>query len=406
MFLLAALFGYTTNITEAFGHTYATLIGFYLAARMYMGAYLLLVAFLVPMIRNVMLFHTVMLGIGVAIWIGSVQLSYPTKLALIWVAIFIDICGQVLYVVVIMMAEVFGESWKNKIAKIFEFYPAINIEHRTERMNAFVTLVFGYSVVALLYQSTKDGIDAHYGKGVLGLTQAFCFNWMYFEIDGSNLHTHAIRRHKYTSMIWTMSHLPFIMAYVLGGGALSRLVLAVDTPDSHLDALAEPYRAKAEADIPWGIRWFYCGGFSVALIFMGFISISHVHKEIEGLRWKKRYRLTGRYAIAVIILLLPLAESLDSLELVGIVTALVFVALVLELWACSSCNECPWTRSTPCRYVGKCQKKDLQALLKVSVDHFLLMKALLTPSVQDGKDVDLKALSRDPTRNSGLCLVA
>ena len=62
----------------------------------------------------------------------------------------------------------------------------------------------GYSVVSMLYQSTTNGIDAHYGKAVLGLTQAYCFNWMYFEIDGSNLHVHAIRRHKWTAMTWNM----------------------------------------------------------------------------------------------------------------------------------------------------------------------------------------------------------
>ena len=53
--LLAMLFGFTTNITQAFESTYATLIGFYLAARLFMGSYLVLVAFLVPMIRNIMI---------------------------------------------------------------------------------------------------------------------------------------------------------------------------------------------------------------------------------------------------------------------------------------------------------------------------------------------------------------
>jgi hypothetical protein len=55
--------------------------------------------------------------------------------------------------------------------KWFDFYPAVNIEHRTgrsidvfrnalandaapsERTNAFVSLVFGYSVLTILYQS-------------------------------------------------------------------------------------------------------------------------------------------------------------------------------------------------------------------------------------------------------------
>lgn len=57
--LMAMLFGYTTNITQSFEHeegsTYATLIGFYLAARLFMASYLVLVAILCPMIRNIMI---------------------------------------------------------------------------------------------------------------------------------------------------------------------------------------------------------------------------------------------------------------------------------------------------------------------------------------------------------------
>ena len=34
-----------------------------------------------------------------------------------------------------------------------------------------------------------------YGKAVLGLIQAFAFNMIYFEIDSTNIFTHAIRRH-------------------------------------------------------------------------------------------------------------------------------------------------------------------------------------------------------------------
>lgn len=81
------------------------------------------------------------------------------------------------------------------VDRVFEFYPAVNIEHKVERTNAFVTLVFGYSVVAVIYQSTASfGLNAFFGKAVLGLIQAFCFNWIYFELDGADLFAHAIRR--------------------------------------------------------------------------------------------------------------------------------------------------------------------------------------------------------------------
>ena len=80
-----------------------------------------------------------------------------------------------------LVSERFGE-W---VQSVFEFYPAVNIEHKTERTNAFVTLVFGYSVVAIIYQNAASfGLNAFFGKAVLGLLQAFCFNWIYFELDG------------------------------------------------------------------------------------------------------------------------------------------------------------------------------------------------------------------------------
>ena len=324
--------------------------------------------------------------VGAALWIGSIHLEYPTQLALIWVALFMDICGHVCYFLTFYFAKWIGPKAYEKVQNVFEFYPAINIEHRTERMNAFVALVFGYSVVALLYQSAVNGIDAHYGKAVLGLTQAFCFNWLYFEVDGSNLYCHAIRRQKWSSFLWAMSHLPFIMAWVLGAGGLGKLVLAVDTPDSRLEALTELYQERSEEEIPAGIRWFYCAGFGMALMCMGFISISHVHKEIEGLRIRKLWRLTGRFVVAIILICLPLAENLNSLELVGTVTGLTVVVLCSELWAVSSCEDTLFSRSQQCKYTGHCGKKEMEAL------------------VRSGKEVDVEQLGSQRTRNSGLAV--
>ena len=176
------------------------------------------------------------------------------------------------------------------------------------------------------------------------------------------------------------------MAFVLGSGALSRLVFAIDTLSSSLDAMTKVYQEKAEVEIAPGIRWFYCAGFGIALACMGIISMSHVHKHMESLRLKKRWRLAGRFAVSIILICLPLAERLDSLQLVGTVTGLIVFVLVLELWANSCRNECLWTRSQPCKYIGHCGKKDFEALIK------------------EGKEVDVTQLSRNPTKNSGMAV--
>ncbi|KAK4547050.1 hypothetical protein LTR36_001271 [Oleoguttula mirabilis] len=386
LFLLACLFGFTTTITQAFGQTYATLIGFYLASRLYMAIYLLAMAFIIPMIRPVMIYQVVFVGIGTALWIASIHVSWPNQLALIWVALWVDVAGAFSYVYFMMICHKIGGRAKEWFDNTFEFYPAINIEHRTERMNAFVTLVFGYTVVAILYQSTRNGVGAFFGKAILGLIQAFCFNWIYFEIDGANLRLHAIRRHKASAMLWNFSHLPFIMAFVLAGGALARLVVATDTPQSRLEDLTEAYQVRSEPEIRAGIRWFYCAGLAIALGGMGLISISHVHKEVEGLRLKKRHRLTFRFSVVVILACLPLADGLDSLQLVGTVTGLVVLTLVTELWATSSCHEKLMERSKPCQYFGHCGKKNLEAYVK------------------DGREVDVAELGSEKVKKSGITI--
>ena len=335
------------------------------------------------MVRGIMLYHAFSAVVGAALWIGSIHVEYPYQLALIWLALFWDVFCAPGIVVIKMLAERSGGATAEWWKKVYgDFWPAVNIEHRVERQNAFVTLVFGYTVVAMLYQSTVNGIDAFFGKGILGLIQAFCFNWIYFEIDGANISSHAIRRHKVSALVWSITHLPFIMAFVLGGGALSRLVLARDVHGSFLKHLTPAYEVRSEEEVLAGHRWFYCAGFGIALICMCFISASHVHKDIEGLRLEKRKRLFWRFSVGVTLICLPLAESLNSLELIGTVTALIVVALSTELWAASCKNERWCGRSKPCRYSGVCGKSKLKAMIVA------------------GKEVDVDQLASATTNGS------
>ena len=73
----------------------------------------------------------------------------------------------------------------------------------------------------------------------------------------------------YSAILWNVAHLPFIMGYVIAGASLSRLVLATDCSDADAEDLTEVYVDKAESEVPIGLRWYYCAGLSVALLFMG-----------------------------------------------------------------------------------------------------------------------------------------
>ena len=195
LFVLACLLGFTTNITEWWENTYTPLIAFYLAARLFGAAYYAACAYWIPMVRGAMISQAVSNALPASLWIGSIHTDLPSRLALIWIAIFFDLFGGIFIILIQRGGTWMSQPLRQKAARAFEFYPALNIEHKIERTGAFVTLVFGYSILSLLYQNRASfGINAFFGKAVLALVQAFAFNWMYFEVDSFNLHKHAIRR--------------------------------------------------------------------------------------------------------------------------------------------------------------------------------------------------------------------
>lgn len=129
------------------------------------------------------------------LWIGSVHVADPGKQALIWIALGLDLFGGVTWIFLLKGLQYFPAKVRDG-QQLVRLLPATNIEHKIESTGSFVTLVFGYSVLALIYQSRAAmGVNAFFGKAVLALIQAFAIKWMYFEVDSFNLDTHAIRRH-------------------------------------------------------------------------------------------------------------------------------------------------------------------------------------------------------------------
>ena len=148
---------------------------------------------------------------------------------------------------------------------------------------------------------------------------------------------HAIRRSALSSLLWVSMHLPFIMSYVLAAATLSKLVLAHDCSDTDIETLGELYITKSVGEIPTGLRWYYCGGIGVSLLCMTIISLTHIHKRLRQPRFRKRPRLVVRACVAVIIICLPTADHLTSLQLISITTALVVFVLALDLFG-NSCE--------------------------------------------------------------------
>ncbi|KAL9601299.1 MAG: hypothetical protein Q9219_002594 [cf. Caloplaca sp. 3 TL-2023] len=152
------------------------------------------------------------------------------------------------------------------------------------------------------------------------------------------------------------------MSYVLAGASLSKLVLAHDGNDADPETLTESYVALSEAEIAPGLRWFYSAGLGIALLCMSFTSFTQVHKKFEGQRVSKKSRLAFQMAVAMIILCLPLAESLNSLELVSTTTGLIFMVLVFDLYGCTFAGESFFRDGRKCKYWADCPKKRQRAV--------------------------------------------
>ena len=179
------------------------------------------------------------------------------------------------------------------------------------------------------------------------------------------------------------------MGYVIAGASLSKLVLAHDCSETDVETLGEIYQERSEPEIPIGLRWFYCVGLGIALLCMSksplsslptflssghfllvmavadrvaAISMSHIHKEFEGQRIAKRYRLVLRVAVAIVLICLPLAHDLSSLELISTTTALVALVLTVELYGSTSVLDGFWRDKKTCKYSAEChlKKKDLE----------------------------------------------
>jgi hypothetical protein len=207
---------------EAFaGDTWVQLVGFYIASRAVVGLYCLLQYFFVPAIRGMMVCGVVTMAIPITIWVTSIFVDLPRRFICIWIAILLGVHSLFMHAIPTnTLVDSFGLTWTIFIQRDagrfstrfqawfdrnFELYPAINIEHKSERTKQFVTLVIGYEVGATLYQNAAAfGLNSFFGKAVLGLVQGFTINWIYFAVDSEHIHVHAIRRHVITCKCSTL----------------------------------------------------------------------------------------------------------------------------------------------------------------------------------------------------------
>ena len=117
---------------------------------------------------------------------------------------------------------------------------------------------------------------------------AYGLNWLYFDVDNTNLQMHAIRRSVLSSVLHGVMHLPFIMVrcrtsyliqgMTLVGAALEYLVIATDSDSASSEWLTEEYQVHSEDHTTDGLRWFFCGGLAMGLFCMGIPLFSDIEQ--------------------------------------------------------------------------------------------------------------------------------
>lgn len=258
LFILCCLYGFNCNVEYFFSITNTAGVAFYLTQRMFLLAVYTVTAVLVPMIRGSLLAHVIIGLVACAIYIASIHVPYPYKVAPLFVAIVMDYMGPVIMTMSMryITAHTARSNFYKRLSCGFDFLPAMNIEHRVERTSAFTSLVFGYSILKSLFQSHAHiGINAFLGKGMLVIIQAFTIMWIYFDIDAWGIHVHAIRRHKVSSIAWVSAHIPLSGGFILAASTLTELVLAHDCVNSDVHDLALVDEEESSAEISQPLRW-------------------------------------------------------------------------------------------------------------------------------------------------------
>ncbi|KAM0752202.1 hypothetical protein T439DRAFT_379300 [Meredithblackwellia eburnea MCA 4105] len=193
------------------------------------------------------------------------------------------------------------------------FTPALNLEHIIERNALFVVLVLGEMVLNVTFEAlgTQSGIHTEYLRCVLGLVIAYCLNWEYSDHDSSRTYLHAIRRHWFTSITWSILHFPLTASLILASAALPKLISS-----------SEPNQR---------IRWYFGGGLSCAMLTLATLGFLHKGLDRRGSAIVPHYlRLLVRLTVSAGFAVLPLARGLSSTALLGIYSGVLVTVVATE----------------------------------------------------------------------------
>jgi hypothetical protein len=217
---------------------------------------------------------------------------------------------------------------------------AVDIAHEIDRFAAFYIIALGEFLYTIVVGSPAAvGFNLPLLRAVWTLVIAFCLNWMYVHNDCAFDYTHPIRHSVGRAFAWVSLHLPLIASLLAGGhvaaaSAKSSYDSNTSTSTTTTTGGSEKRSTTSEGQTqPFddGQRWLLCASLGVGLFVL--YAMSLLYSSTDGdcqFILPKHFRIIMRPIVGLILVLLPLAKSLNLTETLSVVMALVVFCLIWE----------------------------------------------------------------------------
>lgn len=249
-------------------------------------------------------------------------------------------------IAVAAVAEVLEESiWMfcySPLAKKMlraRYTTAVDIAHEIDRFAAFYIIALGEFLYTIIVGSPAAvGFNLSLLRAVWTLIIAFCLNWMYVHNDCAIDFTHPIRHSVGRAFTWVSLHLPLIASLLAGGHVAAASAKSYDsttnTTDSSSSSSSSEKRATSEGQSqPFddGERWLLCASLGVGLFVLYAMALLYSSNDGDcQLLLPKHFRIIMRPVVGLILVLLPLAKSLNLTETLSVIMALIVFCLIWE----------------------------------------------------------------------------
>uniref|UniRef100_A0A093VA24 Low temperature requirement protein A n=1 Tax=Talaromyces marneffei PM1 TaxID=1077442 RepID=A0A093VA24_TALMA len=220
---------------------------------------------------------------------------------------------------------------------------AVDVAHEIDRFAAFYIIALGeFLYIIIVGSPAAVGFNLSLLRAVWTLVIAFCLNWMYVHNDCAIDYTHPIRHSVGRAFTWISLHLP-LMASLLAGGhvAAASAKSSYDSNTSSTTTTSEKRATTSSEDgspsFDDGQRWLLCASLGVGLFMLYAMALLYSSNDGDcKLLLPKHFRIIMRPVVGLILVLLPLAKSLNLTETLSVIMALVVFCLIWE--NVSSCS--------------------------------------------------------------------